>query len=379
MTQTHFAAALVFCAAASASAQAPKFVLPIDTTQVNVTMNVRYATQDTAKLRMDVYRPSTARQSVAPAIIFFNRATGADRSNVFYRPWAQAAASRGVVGILPDLRDGREAADFRLVVGHLSDHASELGIDRTAIAVYAASGNVFAALPALQDPTMTGIASAIMYYGSAPVTSFRLDLPVLYVRAGLDRPALNRDITTLAALAVSQNAPFTLLNHPTGYHGFEWSNDDDATRDVIEQTLAFVKRTTAPGFRTALRAGTAEAAAAGHVLSGRFAEAAGIYRDMLTTRSEDSRLRLSYGEALLGAGEFGVACSEFAKLRGKGLGPRDLGLPAARACVQAGEHDAAIAWLSGIPARFLPAAVRTEAVFTPIQNRPDFIAVFQRR
>ena len=53
-----------------------------------------------------------------------------------------------------------------------------------------------------------------MFYGSAPVAEFRLDLPVLYVRAGLDRPGVNRDITTLAALAVSQNAPVTLVNHP---------------------------------------------------------------------------------------------------------------------------------------------------------------------
>jgi hypothetical protein len=44
-----------------------------------------------------------------------------------------------------------------------------------------------------------------------------------------------------------------------------------------------------------------------------------------------------------------------------------------------GDGDAAIAWLNSIPARFLPAAVAQEPVFAPLQNRPDFQAIFARR
>jgi dienelactone hydrolase len=365
--------------AAAAQAQAPRFVLPVDTSAVDVTMNHQYATSDTVALKMDVYRQKGAPRAGQPALIFFNRATGANRSGAFYLGWARAAASRGVVAVLPDLRDGREAQDFRLLVRHLVEHGAELGINPEALTVYAASGNVFAGFPAVEDPAMTGIKAAVMYYGSAPISTFRLDLPVLYVRAGLDRPALNRDITTLAAVAVSQNAPLVLLNHSSGYHGFEWANDDDATRDVIEQTLAFVKRVTAPGYRTALRAGIAEATAAGHVISGKFGDAATVYREMLTTRPDDARLRLSFGEALLGDSQFAAACAEFEKLKGKGLGPRDLGLPAARACMQKGDPDAAIAWLKSIPTRFLPTQVRSVGVFAPLQSRADFVALFPSR
>ena len=83
-----------------------------------------------------------------------------------------------------------------------------------------------------------------MYYGIADVGEFRLDLPVLYVRAGLDRPPVNRRIGELVALAITQNAPVTLLNHPSGHHAFEMVDDDEATRDVIERTIDFVKRAT---------------------------------------------------------------------------------------------------------------------------------------
>jgi hypothetical protein len=106
--------------------------------------------------------------------------TGADRSQRFYAAWARAAASKGLVGILPDLRAGSETADFTLLVSYLAQHGAEHGIE--GIAVYAGSGNVYNAFPAVEDPKQTAIKAAVMYYGAAPITQFRLDLPVLYVR-----------------------------------------------------------------------------------------------------------------------------------------------------------------------------------------------------
>ena len=83
-----------------------------------------------------------------------------------------------------------------------------------------------------------------------------------------------------------------------------------------------------------------------------------------------------FGEALLGEGQFALACTELEKLKGKGLGPRDLGVPAARACMQSGNGDAAIAWLKSIPQRFLPRDLDKDPVFAPLRNRADFKALF---
>ena len=80
-----------------------------------------------------------------------------------------------MVAILPDLRNGSEAQDFTLLVPYLTQHASELGIDPNAIAVYAGSGNVFTAFPTVEDPKMSAIKAAVMYYGSAQVKEFRRD------------------------------------------------------------------------------------------------------------------------------------------------------------------------------------------------------------
>jgi hypothetical protein len=94
--------------AAHAQAAPPRFVLPTRAAGVAVSRDVPYAVFDSGRLAMDVYRPVTSRSARLPAIVFFNRATGAERSDPFYAGWARAAAARGLVAILPDLRDGEE-------------------------------------------------------------------------------------------------------------------------------------------------------------------------------------------------------------------------------------------------------------------------------
>jgi predicted Zn-dependent protease len=103
------------------------------------------------------------------------------------------------------------------------------------------------------------------------------------------------------------------------------------------------------------------------------------YAQIVASKPDDPRLRLAYGEALLGDGQYATACAEFDKLRDKGLGYRDLGLPAARACLAKGDPDAAVAWLKTIPSRFLPAELERDPAFTPLRGRDDFKALFAGR
>ena len=331
----------------------------------------------TGSARMDVYRPLPAVRG--PVIVFSNAATGAQRSNTFYASWAKIAASRGITAVLPDIRMDNYAADLAAVIAHLAGLRSDPTIDPNAIAVYAGSGNVYRALPLVQDPKQTAIKSAVMYYGSAEVERFRLDLPLLFVRAGLDRPGVNQGISGLVSAATAQNAPVTLINNPAGYHAFEIRNDDEATREAIDRTLEFVKRTTSALYQAALQRGVLEATAAGHVISGHAKEAAATYARLVAERPENHTMRLAYAEALLADSQFAAACAEAEKLKGKGLGARDLGVPAARACMQKGDADGAIAWLASIPAQYRPASLEKDPVFEPIRTRPEFRALFAGR
>ncbi len=324
---------------------------------------------------MDVYRPANA-GVLAPVLIVFNTVSGAERGQPFFKAWAEIAASKGLVAIMPDLRVATLAQDFDALLAHLAANAASFGGDRDRIAVYAGSGNVYRGLPLFMDPRRTALKAAVLYYGSAEVKTFRGDLPTLFVRAGLDRPPVTRAMTELITLAQTQNVPVTVVNYPGGHHAFEMVDDEAMTRDVIETTLDFVARGTSPAYQASLRRGIPEATAAAHVAAGAFAAAADVYARLVAASPDDARLRLSYGEALLGGSQFAAACAEFERLKGKGLGPRDLGLPAARACLQKGDAEAAIAWLASIPARFLPGDVESDPVFAPIRERADFKALF---
>lgn len=345
---------------------------------VTATRDVLYGESGPTQLRMDVYRPAKP-SGTAPTLIFFHQAVGARRTAFRLNArWGELAASKGLVAIVPDLRPDSAADDFRLLVAHLTSRAASYGIDRDAIAVYAGSGNVSAAFPIVEDPANMAVKAAVMYYGTANVKTFRQELPIMIVRAGLDRPALNAEIAALTAAALAQNAPLTLLNHPAGAHAFETVNDDATTKAVMDQTIDFVRRATSATYQSALRAGLPEATAAGLVSSGNFAAAAAAYATLVDSRPADARLRLSYGEALLGDAQFAAACEEFDKLKGKGLGPRDLGLPAARACAQKGDADRAMAWLQTIPQRFLPPDAQKDEAFASLQNRSDFQVLFKK-
>jgi len=370
---------LVVATSSSAGAQPSRYAFAPPAADITAQNDVQYGMSGTTRLAMDIYKPAGPSSTRRPVLIFFNRAQGPDRSgfmNGFYAQWARAAASKGMIGILPDLRDGSEAADFRMLIKYLEDHGAELGVGP--IGVYAASGNVSAAFPVLEDPAMTAVKAAVIYYGTARVETFRLDLSVLYVRAGLDRPPLNEAIAAIAARAIAQNAPLTLLNYAGGHHGFEALDDNDATRDVIDQTLAFVKEKSSPGYQAALRGALVEATAAGYVQTGKTKEAADAYAGMVAKSPDNHALRLSYGEALLRDKQYAAACAEFEKLRDKPLGPRDRGLPAAESCMLAGDPAKAVGWLNTIPARFLPAQTAQDPRWAPLKDRDDFQALFRR-
>jgi dienelactone hydrolase len=356
--------------------------------------NVQFAADDTLRMLMDVYRP--AKGSGAPALILYTLYAAPEKpgreANEWLRSWARMAAARGIVAILPDLRaepgtgnasgPGRaRGADFQRLVAHLSAHAREYGADPERIAVFAGSGAVAAALPAVQDPQQLAIKSAVMYYGGpgANVTTFRLDLPLLYVRAGLDSQGINAEILRLATLAATQNAPLTLVNHHIGQHGFEGRNNDVPSRQIMDQTIQFVKLTTDPAYRAALQPRQLDALAAGQMSARNFGAAAQTFAQIMQQRPGDNGVRVSYGTALLADKQYDAACREL-----RAISPPEYGalLPGTGACVRANDPDAAIALLKSVPqdwVRFAASRLQSDSVYAPLWPGSDFRALVKER
>lgn len=374
-----FACVLALAAAAPAIAQAPAFHHPIPPSSDWVARkDIAYLRSGGADVLMDVYLPaSLAADDRLPVLVFVNTITGrSQRGDGIYLGWAKAATAAGLVAVLADAAEDF-GAGFDALLAHLAAHDAELRIDPGRLAVFAASGNVSRALPVLEDPSRLAVNAAVVYYGSAEVSAFRLDLPVLFVRAGLDRPGVSESLDALIAAAIRANAPVQVVNHAGGHHAFEMRDDSDATRAVIDRTLRFVREATEPRFQASIRAGIPEARAAAAVLAGDFDTAAAIYADLVAARPDDATLGLSYGEALLGAGRYGDARARFERLKDAGLGRRDLGLPAARAALADGDPEDAVAWLRTIPKRFLPRGLADDPDFAALRGRKDFEALFE--
>jgi hypothetical protein len=343
--------------------------------------NLIYKQAGTTSLPADIYLPAgTPSSRPLPVFIVFNGFGGTFmRTSPQAQSWAKLAVAHGFAGITFESTPEHAAEDFDSLAAHLKQHAGDLHLDPETLVAIAWSGNVSAALPTFEDPRRQALKAAIIYYGWADVPEFRLDLPVLFVRAGLDQPITNTSLDRHVAAGIAANAPWTLLNYPGGRHGFDVLDDNDLSREIIEETFRFALNAISISHRSALHAGLEEANAAGEMFTGNSENAAALYREIVAKHPEDARLLLAYGIALTGAKQYKLARTQFdhAQKIG-GLGLRDLGVPAARACALDRDPDASIVWLKTIPPQFLPIAVRTDSDFAILKDRADFQSLFHK-
>jgi dienelactone hydrolase len=365
------------------AAQEPAFVYPVPPAAAfTVRIGVAYRNSPAGALRMDLFRPAQASSRERPALlVVFNGFGGAFmRDSPQSRGWAKAATAHGLAAITMETTPGHVAEDFDSLVAYLGANAEDLQVDPGRIAVIAWSGNVAAAIATVERPEQKTIRTAVFYYGAGEVPPVRLDVPVLFVRAGLDQPETNRSIDQTIAAGFAANAPWTVLNDPAGHHGFDVVDDNDLSRAIVEETFQFLQHALSNAYQTALRAGLPEASAAGALASGDYAQAVALYGPLVEARAQDVRLLLAYGNALLGAHRYREARRQFERVKAIGTaGARDLGLPAAKACALDNDPEGAIAWLKTIPPQFLPGSVRDDPAFAPLKDRPDFQALFARK
>jgi tetratricopeptide (TPR) repeat protein len=260
---------------------------------------------------------------------------------------------------------------------YLREHASELGIDAGNVILWACSSNVVAGLPLAMDPRNTAIKAAVIYYGSAPVSEIRMDLPVLMVRAGLDGVGLNRGIGEFVARATAANAPLTFLNLPAAHHAFDIRDDQESSRAAIARTLEFMKTQSQAAAQREISSGTQEAGAAAAVFRGDSATAVREYQALAAARPQDTEIHRNYGNALFGTGQYRQALAEFQKALDLGNPNRGwISYSAAVAALKLGETEAALHWvenLKDIPPMWRQ--LKSDPDFAPLRDNPRFQAV----
>ena len=242
---------------------------------VPVRRGVVYRTTPTQALTFDLYSPRKAKSGAKlPAVVFVigypdagarARLGCAFKDMACYVNWAQLVAATGLVGIT--YANEEPAGDVHALLDHLREHASELGIDASRIAVWACSGNVPVALSTLLRDARTRIACAVFCYGlmldargttyvaeaakmfgfanpcaGKTVADLAPDVPIFIARAGKDAfTHLNDTIDAFVAGALEQNQPVALANYADGVHAFDLDQDTEMTREIIRRILAFFR------------------------------------------------------------------------------------------------------------------------------------------
>lgn len=206
---------------------------------LDVKKDVKYDSERT----LDLYRP--AKTSAALPVVIFVNGVGVPALKEWgqYTSWPRLAAAKGLAAITYQT-NGNEAAAHQqteALLRYVSEHAGELKIDPTRIALWACSANVRIGTAILAAHPADDFRAAVFYYGAMETAPKHDAVPVLVTRAGLDILALNESIDRWVTQAVQLDAPVTLITYPQGRHGFDIVDDTHESKRIIGDTLDFLQ------------------------------------------------------------------------------------------------------------------------------------------
>jgi acetyl esterase/lipase len=246
---------------------------------VKVRRDVVYKRIGDQELKMDLYAPPSARKGgKVHAVVYIHG--GYLPPNLLTQPkdWGvftshgRLAAAAGFIAVtfnhrlfsswsaLPDSK-----SDLADLLAFLRKHANEYGLDGDHITLWAFSGGGPLLTEYIRNP-QPFISSLVDYYG---VLDMRLELgdsssqvtqelageftatpylansrnvpPIFIGRAGHDSATLNRGLDGFVNAALASNLMINVANHPEGKHGFDTENDDARSREILRETIEFIR------------------------------------------------------------------------------------------------------------------------------------------
>lgn len=241
--------------------------------EVGIRRGVTYRSGEDGEYGMDVYLPPEgAGDGPFPAVIFVMGYSDVGlielmgfgvKDMASYVSWGQLVARSGIVGITYSC--AAPPRDAEAVLRYVRGNAEELEVDPARIGIWAASGNGPTALSLLMSPearlrfavmcntymldldgdsTVAEMSAGIGF--AAPNAGRSLDdlpaTPMFVVRSGRDEvPGLNGTLDRFIASAIRLNRPIRFVNLPEAPHSFDTSHDENESREVIRQILAFMR------------------------------------------------------------------------------------------------------------------------------------------
>lgn len=245
-----------------------------------VVQNLEYRNVGNTPLTMDVYFPPNIEADARlPVVIFVMGFSDSAASRLVgsplkdsgpYLSWGRLTAASGLIATTYQTQ---QADDLGALVEYIRQNAVSLNVDADRVGIWACSGNVPAAISFVMQDGRDYIKFAVLYYGFMltpdnelreqvngqcaslgcyaaeleDVKYLRNDLPLLIVRAGLERyPYLNESIDHFVRVATEGGATLALVDHAEGIHGFDitefWTTaPHERSGEIVRQTLEFMR------------------------------------------------------------------------------------------------------------------------------------------
>ncbi|MBC7912121.1 MAG: dienelactone hydrolase family protein [Pyrinomonadaceae bacterium] len=214
------------------------------TEKVTVQRDMTFKTVEGAALKMDVYYPPDIKAGARLPVVIFVNGVGIPNLKDWqvYVDWGKLTAAAGMIAINHQSRSALSAVtDAADLVAYVRSNAATLKIDENRIGIWACSANVNVGLPLAMDESRKYIRTAVMYYGVMDPEQVSYDVPMLVARAGQDIPIINNTIDAYITRAIAQDAPLTLISYADGQHAFDILDNTDQSREIVKQTLDFLK------------------------------------------------------------------------------------------------------------------------------------------
>jgi len=246
--------------------------------KVKVKSDLKYTDVNNPNLLMDVYSlPNLAKGEKRPAVIFIHGSAGAEATPKnwgFYTSWGRLVGASGLIGVsfthrLTGQKTSLEDAanDLTAAINYVRANADSLNIDKDRICLAAYSGGGVLLAPAMRDKPEY-VRCLVNFYAFmdisqsgnlfavneskenlqkfSPVNYLAKDsekiAPIFIARAGLDQiPTMNDSIDRFIREALAKNVALTVANHPNGVHGFDSQTNDERSREIVQNVIAFIK------------------------------------------------------------------------------------------------------------------------------------------
>jgi acetyl esterase/lipase len=249
-----------------------------DMDKVKVRADLKYTDAVDKNLLMDVYTPPNLQKGEKlPAVIFVHGGAGSEftaKDWGIYTSWGRLIGASGLAAVTfthrlaPQRKSFDDSAsDLNAAINYVRTNADTLNIDkdRLCLAAFSAGGvllssamrekpvyirclvNFYAYMDVQQAGNLfitNESKESLQKY--SPINYLENDAnkiaPIFIARAGLDQvPTMDDSIDRFIKEALAKNVALTVMNHPTGVHGFDNQNDDERSREIIRSAIEFMK------------------------------------------------------------------------------------------------------------------------------------------